>query len=173
LIVLAPVMLAVAIADRLGSRVVFRQTRVTTSGRKITILKLRTIAGDQDADTAWAVDPNRYLRFGAFLRATHLDELPQLVNVVKGDMSLVGPRPERPLFAELFADQFGGYRDRHRMPAGVTGWAQVHGLHGDTSIEERARFDNQYIEYWSPWRDVVILACTLTKPLSGMRGERK
>jgi lipopolysaccharide/colanic/teichoic acid biosynthesis glycosyltransferase len=173
LVALAPVMVGLALAAKRGSGTLFRQTRITMSGRKITILKLRTIAGDHDADSAWAVDPNRYLRLGAFLRTTHLDELPQLVNVVKGDMSLVGPRPERPLFAELFADHLTGYRDRLRMPAGMTGWAQVHGLHGDTSIEERARFDNQYIEYWSPWRDVVILLRTLTKVLPVRTGGRR
>jgi lipopolysaccharide/colanic/teichoic acid biosynthesis glycosyltransferase len=91
--------------------------------------------------------------------------------VLRGQMSLVGPRPERPYFADRFSQQIPGYPDRDRMPAGITGWAQVHGLHGDTSILDRVRFDNQYIEYWSPWLDLVILARTLTSaaPARGRR----
>lgn len=100
-------------------------------------------------------------RLGRFMRSTGLDELPQLINIAKGDMSLVGPRPERPFFVERFAREIPGYPDRHRVPAGLTGWAQVHGLRGDTSIEERAMFDNEYIEYWSLWRDIVILVRTV------------
>ncbi|HEX5996406.1 MAG TPA: exopolysaccharide biosynthesis polyprenyl glycosylphosphotransferase [Jiangellales bacterium] len=172
LVAVAPVLLAVALAVRLSSGLpaTFRQVRLTWSGRRIAILKLRTLAPQRDSDTRWAVDRTSYLHFGAFLRSTHLDELPQLVNVIRGDMSLVGPRPERPFFAELFAERIPDYVGRHRMPAGITGWAQIHGLHGETSIEERVRFDNQYIEYWSPWRDLVILARTLTNLFSDRIG---
>jgi lipopolysaccharide/colanic/teichoic acid biosynthesis glycosyltransferase len=99
---------------------------------------------------------------GNWLRGTHLDELPQLVNVLRGDMSLVGPRPERPYFAEKFGREIPRYDDRHRMRAGLTGLAQVRGLHGDTSIHERVRFDNLYIDNWSLWLDIVILASTVT-----------
>ncbi|MBX6748599.1 MAG: sugar transferase [Micromonosporaceae bacterium] len=163
LVALAPVLLGAALAIRLNSRIsaIFRQERLTEAGRRIAILKLRTLTPAADSDTRWSVDRSCLLRFGAVLRATHLDELPQLINVIRGDMSLVGPRPERPYFAELFGERIPDYDGRHRMPAGITGWAQVHGLHGETSIEERIRFDNQYIEYWSPWRDLVILARTL------------
>jgi lipopolysaccharide/colanic/teichoic acid biosynthesis glycosyltransferase len=101
------------------------------------------------------------------MRSTSLDELPQLVNIAAGDMSLVGPRPERPFFIERFTREIPGYADRHRVPAGLTGWAQVHGLRGETSIEERSMFDNEYIEYWSLWRDVVILVRTVKSLLAG------
>jgi lipopolysaccharide/colanic/teichoic acid biosynthesis glycosyltransferase len=94
------------------------------------------------------------------LRRLSVDELPQLWNVLRGDMSLVGPRPERGYLVEEFNQKVHGYRDRHRLPVGLTGWAQVHGLRGDTSLRERVRFDNQYIEHWSLWRDIVILLRT-------------
>jgi len=163
LVALTPALLALGLAVRLSSAMpaLFRQSRVTAAGRTITVLKLRTLAVQRNSDTRWVADQGSHLRFGAFLRATHLDELPQLVNVVRGDMSLVGPRPERPYFSELFGERIPDYDGRYRMRAGMTGWAQVHGICGDTSIEERIRFDNQYIEYWSPWRDLVILVRTL------------
>jgi exopolysaccharide biosynthesis polyprenyl glycosylphosphotransferase len=166
LVAAAPVLAVLAVAIRLqsGQTPLFRQVRETGDGRKAAVLKLRTLptlSGHSDPDTTWAVDAQQCSRLGRWLRVTHLDELPQLVNVLRGEMSLVGPRPERPYFAERFGREMPRYSDRSRMPAGMTGWAQVHGLHGDTSIVERARFDNQYIEYWSPWLDVVILAGTL------------
>jgi exopolysaccharide biosynthesis polyprenyl glycosylphosphotransferase len=163
LVATAPVLAVLAVAIRLqsGQTPLFRQVRETGGGRKAAVLKLRTLSGHSDPDTTWAVDAQQCSRLGAWLRVTHLDELPQLVNVLRGEMSLVGPRPERPYFAERFGREMPRYSDRSRMPAGMTGWAQVHGLHGDSSIFERARFDNQYIEYWSPWLDVVILARTL------------
>lgn len=97
---------------------------------------------------------------GSFLRKSSLDELPQLWNVVRGDMSLVGPRPERPFFVAKFSSVHPGYEARHRMPVGITGLAQINGLRGDTSIEDRARFDNHYIDTWSLWQDLWILART-------------
>jgi exopolysaccharide biosynthesis polyprenyl glycosylphosphotransferase len=169
-----PVLLVLAAVIRLqtGQSPLFRQLRVTGDGRQASVLKLRTITDSSDADTTWAVDRERYSRLGGWLRATHLDELPQLVNVLRGEMSLVGPRPERPHFAGQFAREIPRYGDRDRMRAGLTGWAQVHGLHGDTSITERSRFDNQYIEYWSPWLDMVILARTVGSALSGLGAGR-
>ena len=134
------------------------------------MLKLRTLAGTDDADTRWTAPAGQYGPLGRWMRATHIDELPQLLNVVRGQMSLVGPRPERPFFAERFSREIPRYADRIRMPAGMTGWAQVHGLNGDTSIFERARFDNYYAEYWSPWLDAVILARTLAVMAPGPRG---
>ena len=158
-----PLLLILGVAIRLqsGQAPLFRQPRVTGPGRTAVILKLRTLSDRADPDTSWTAPAELGNPLGRWLRATHLDELPQLVNVLRGEMSLVGPRPERPFFAEQFGRDISRYSDRTRMPAGMTGWAQIHGLHGDTSIFERARFDNQYIEYWSPWMDAVILARTL------------
>jgi lipopolysaccharide/colanic/teichoic acid biosynthesis glycosyltransferase len=104
---------------------------------------------------------------GKFLRRSSLDELPQLWNVLRGDMSLVGPRPERPFFVDEFTRQIPWYTARHRVPAGLTGWAQVHGLRGNTSIADRARFDNFYIENWSMWGDVKILLRTFGQVVGG------
>ena len=113
----------------------------------------------------------RVTKLGRLLRKTSLDELPQFFSILKGDMSLVGPRPERPFFVEQFSDDVDGYSDRHRVPVGLTGWAQVHGLRGDTSIEERARFDNHYIEHWSFWRDIVILVRTVGEVVRSARSD--
>src|SRR5207244_12204898 len=126
--------------------------------------------GNRGARTAGRVgaDP-RVGRLGAFRRRPGIDELPQLINVLRGEMSLVGPRPERPFFVDRFRVAVQGYDDRHRVPAGITGWAQVHGLRGDTSIEERAVFDNHYVETWSLWSDIVILARTVGSILRGGR----
>jgi exopolysaccharide biosynthesis polyprenyl glycosylphosphotransferase len=168
LIAAAPVLAVLAIAIRLqtGLSPLFRQERVTGAGRTARVVKLRTISECSDPDTSWSVSWQECSALGRWLRVTHLDELPQLWNVLRGDMSLVGPRPERPYFAEQFGREILRYSDRTRMQAGMTGWAQVHGLNGDTSIVERARFDNQYIEYWSPWLDVVILARTLAASIT-------
>jgi exopolysaccharide biosynthesis polyprenyl glycosylphosphotransferase len=150
-----------------GRPALFRQTRVTRSGRLMKITKLRTVAR-ADADGRWTVSPEDCSALGRWLRATHLDELPQLVNVIRGDMSLVGPRPERPYYTSRFSELVPRYQDRLRANGGMTGWAQVHGLTGDTSIHERARFDNNYIEHWSLWLDLVILVRTLLEPVSGI-----
>jgi exopolysaccharide biosynthesis polyprenyl glycosylphosphotransferase len=168
LIAAAPVLfvLAAAIRLRTGQTAFFRQQRVTGRGRTSSVVKLRTLSGSADPDTSWGVSGHESSALGRLLRDTHLDELPQLWNVLRGDLSLVGPRPERPYFADQFGHEILRYSDRTRMQAGMTGWAQVHGLNGDTSIVERARFDNQYIEYWSPWLDVVILARTLASSIT-------
>jgi len=170
-----PVLLAAAAVIRLqsGPPALFRQTRITGSGRRASILKLRTLREHGDPDTSWVAPGQHCTAFGRWLRATHIDELPQLVNVLRGEMSLVGPRPERPYFAERFGREILRYGDRTRMPAGLTGWAQVHGLNGDTSISERARFDNQYVEYWSPWLDLVIVARTLAAAVLSRPGGQR
>lgn len=167
--VAAPLMLALAVAVQLrtGQKVLFRQVRVTGKGRVAPIIKLRTLTAHDDPETRWTAEEHSPL--GRWLRATHLDELPQLVNVIRGDLSLVGPRPERPYFSERFNREIPRYADRTRMPAGMTGWAQVNGLNGDTSIFERARFDNYYMEYWSVWMDLAILVRTVATVVSGGR----
>jgi exopolysaccharide biosynthesis polyprenyl glycosylphosphotransferase len=169
LVLLAPLIVLFAAVTRCQLRrpALFRQVRVTGTGRQAEILKLRTLDDPGNPDTCWTVPLQRCTAFGRFLRSTHLDELPQLANVALGQMSLVGPRPERPYFARCFAQDIPGYASRQRMTAGLTGWAQVHGLNGDTSIRERARFDNAYIENWSIWLDLVVIARTVTGLLAG------
>lgn len=166
LVAVAPLLLGLTLAVRLenGPGVLFRQERIGIDGRPFELLKLRTLRVLDDADSAltWSVAGDvRLGPVGRLLRATSLDELPQLWNILRGDMTLVGPRPERPYFASTFSRTFPRYTARHRVPAGLTGWAQVHGLRGDTSIADRARFDNYYIENWSMWGDVKILCRTV------------
>ena len=170
LVVVAPLLLLLAALVKLSSPgpVFFRQRRIGQSGRVVGVLKFRSMRTNSDSDTTWSViGDERTTWIGRIMRNTSLDELPQLINVVRGDMSLVGPRPERPYFANRFGLEVRGYHDRHRVPVGITGWAQIHGLRGDTSIEERARFDNQYIENWSLWQDIVILARTVVAVVRG------
>jgi exopolysaccharide biosynthesis polyprenyl glycosylphosphotransferase len=165
--VLSPVLFACAVAVWIetGRGVLFRQERVGLDGRPFQLLKFRTLrpSTDAESETLWSVvGDQRVGRVGRFLRQTSLDELPQLVNILRGDMSLVGPRPERPYFVDEFTRTFPRYAARHRVPAGLTGLSQVHGLRGDTSIAERADFDNAYIEGWSMWADVKILLRTVS-----------
>ncbi len=164
LVLAAPLLIVSALAVRLTLRrpALFRQVRVVGQGDLAEIVKLRTLGRHGDPDTSWAVPASQCGALGRFLRVTHIDELPQLVSVLRGDMSLVGPRPERPHFAAQFSQSVPGYAGRQRMPAGMTGWSQVHLLNGDTSISDRARFDNYYIEYWSFWLDLAVLARTVT-----------
>ncbi|MGX1222031.1 sugar transferase [Streptomyces ambofaciens] len=172
LLLLSPLLLGCATVLRVvgGPGVLFRQERVGEGGRPFTLLKFRTHrpADEHESATRWSVaDERRMPWFCRFLRRTSLDELLQLWNVFRGDMSLVGPRPERPYFVARFSQTYPGYAARHRMPAGITGLAQINGLRGDTSIEDRARFDNAYIDDWSLWQDVCILlrtAAALVRP---------
>ncbi|MGW7243574.1 exopolysaccharide biosynthesis polyprenyl glycosylphosphotransferase [Streptomyces sp. NPDC054804] len=165
LVLVSPLLLVCAAVLRLteGPGVVFRQERIGRGGRPFTLLKLRTHrpVDAHEAATRWSVAGEREMSpFCRFLRQTSLDELLQLWNVLWGDMSLVGPRPERPYFVGQFSQAYPGYAARHRMRTGITGLAQIHGLRGDTSIEDRARFDNAYIDNWSLWQDVCILLRT-------------
>jgi exopolysaccharide biosynthesis polyprenyl glycosylphosphotransferase len=170
LLLLTPVIAACALAARLevGPGVLFRQERVGIDGRRFQLLKLRTLRVEQtESDTRWSVgEDSRVGPVGRWLRRLSLDELPQLWNVLRGEMSLVGPRPERPHFVQQFTLDYDDYLWRHRVPVGVTGWAQVNGLRGDTSISERARFDNHYVENWSLWLDVKILLRTVVQVVS-------
>jgi exopolysaccharide biosynthesis polyprenyl glycosylphosphotransferase len=170
LLLLAPILLVCSLLCHMETgTVLFRQTRVGLDGRPFTLLKFCSLrpAEASEGSTRWNIGEDERVRpFGRFLRRTSLDELPQLWNVLRGDMSLVGPRPERPFFVDEFTRQFPWYMARHRVPVGLTGWAQVHGLRGDTSIADRARFDNFYIENWSMWGDIKILIRTAAQVLS-------
>jgi exopolysaccharide biosynthesis polyprenyl glycosylphosphotransferase len=170
LLVLSPVLAACALAIwfESGSPVLFRQDRVGRNGQIFCCLKFRSMThtNPEDAGTCWSVcSDERVGTVGRLLRRTSLDEMPQLWNILRGDMTFVGPRPERPHFVDKFSAEIPSYRDRHRVRAGLTGLAQVNGLRGDTSIVDRARFDNYYIEYWSLWLDVKILLRTFAEVL--------
>ncbi len=165
LVLLSPVLALCALCVYLegGPGVIFRQVRVGLDGHRFEILKFRSLTPTTAEESAqqWSIqgDP-RLGPVGRVLRTLSLDELPQLWNVLRGDMSLVGPRPERPYFVQQFSSQYPHYAARHRVPAGLTGFAQVNGLRGDTDIAERAWFDNAYITRWSLWTDVKILLRT-------------
>jgi exopolysaccharide biosynthesis polyprenyl glycosylphosphotransferase len=178
LIALAPVMIAIAVAVKLSSPgpVLFRQRRIGRDGRDFELLKFRSMRMPEDvgidvlettcllpADTApgGVEGIDRRTAIGTFLRESSLDELPQFINVLRGEMSLVGPRPERPEFVELFESRVRRYDDRHRVKSGITGWAQIHGLRGRTSLSERVEFDNHYIANWSLSLDLKILLLTV------------
>jgi len=172
LVLLLPVLCFVAVAVRLdgGPGIFFRQERIGVDGHRFQVVKFRTLRplDETESATHWNVALDaRLSRTGRLLRKTSFDELPQLVNVLRGDMSLVGPRPERPYFVDQFRTAHPSYEARHRVPSGLTGWAQVHGLRGDTSISDRARFDNYYIENWSLWLDVKIILRTLGAVIRG------
>jgi lipopolysaccharide/colanic/teichoic acid biosynthesis glycosyltransferase len=142
---------------------------VGRDGKPFTIMKFRSLTPSSvlESQVKWNINTDARLGpVGKLLRFSSLDELPQLLNVLRGDMSLVGPRPERPYFVDEFQRTYTGYLDRHRVPVGITGWAQIHGLRGDTSIEERVRFDNHYIEHWSLGLDVKIILRTVGSMLS-------
>ena len=166
LLILSPLMAVCAFAVRHegGPGILFRQQRVGLDGRPFDVLKFRSLkpVNEAESQTQWNIKhDDRLGPVGKFIRTTSLDELPQLWNILRGDMSLVGPRPERPHFVQQFSTHVPRYTARHRVPAGLTGWSQAHGLRGDTSIEDRARFDNYYIENWSPWLDIKILVMTV------------
>ena len=166
LIALAPLFSIVALAIWLttGRPIFYRQDRVGQGGRLFRIIKFRSMRCDAERETGpiWASDHDtRCTRIGDWLRHTNIDELPQLINVLRGEMSLVGPRPERPSFVAEFRDTVADYDLRHAVPGGMTGWAQVHGWRGRTSLRKRIQYDLDYIERWSPWLDLRILLMTV------------
>jgi exopolysaccharide biosynthesis polyprenyl glycosylphosphotransferase len=172
LILMSPVLLLLAVLIKLDSPgpVFYIQERVGLDGKPFHCVKFRTMRADAEAETgpvrATVNDPRR-TRMGVFLRRFSMDEFPQFMNVLLGEMSIVGPRPERPAFVEQFKQEIPRYMDRHREKAGVTGWAQVNGLRGDTSVEERTRYDVWYVENWSIWLDFKIMIRTVVEMLRG------
>lgn len=165
IVVTSPIMLAAAILVRLSSPgpVIFRQERVGLHNKSFYMYKFRSMEMQAPGEEkkAWTVrgDP-RVTGVGRLLRKTSIDELPQLFNILKGDMSLVGPRPERPLFVEKFREEIPRYMVKHQVRPGLTGWAQVNGLRGDTSIRKRIEYDLYYIENWTFWFDMKIIFMT-------------
>lgn len=167
LLVISPVMLAVALGVKLSSPgpVFYRQERVGLNNRSFGMLKFRSMPVDVEKDgVRWGGATDKATtRFGQFIRQTSLDELPQFLNVLWGDMSIVGPRPERPMFVEQFKNEIPDYMKKHLVKAGITGWAQVHGWRGDTDLKTRIEFDLFYIENWSIWLDLKIIFLTVFK----------
>lgn len=166
LLLLAPLLAVIALSVRIegGPGVLFKQVRVGVDGRHFELLKFRSLrpVDETESATNWNIShDDRLGPVGRILRKSSLDELPQLLNILRGDMSIVGPRPERPHFVDRFRQTYPRYWARHRVPCGLTGWAQIHGLRGDTSIADRARFDNYYVENWSLWLDVKIIIRTM------------
>jgi putative colanic acid biosynthesis UDP-glucose lipid carrier transferase len=170
LILASPVMLLIAIGVKLSSPgpILYRQRRVGWNGHEFTMYKFRSMPVEAEKETGpvWAnqVD-KRATRFGSFLRKTSLDELPQLFNVLQGKMSLIGPRPERPMFVEKYKDEIPHYMKKHLVKAGLTGWAQVHGWRGNTCLHTRIEHDLYYIENWSLWLDIKIIIMTIFRGL--------
>ena len=167
LLVISPVVLVVALGVKLSSRgpVFYKQERVGLNNRSFDMLKFRSMPVDVEKDgVRWGgAAAKATTRFGQFIRQTSLDELPQFLNVLLGDMSIVGPRPERPMFVEQFKDQIPDYMKKHLVKAGITGWAQVNGWRGDTDLKTRIEFDLFYIENWSVWFDLKIIFLTIFK----------
>jgi exopolysaccharide biosynthesis polyprenyl glycosylphosphotransferase len=173
LVLVGPLLGAIALAVKASSPgpVFFRQRRVGRNGHVFDLFKFRSMRPPRPEDSKFRPSTgsapggveglDRRTPIGRFLRRTSLDELPQLLNVLRGDMSMVGPRPERPEYVELFEQDFDRYADRHRVKSGITGWAQVHGLRGQTSLADRVEWDNYYIENFSFWLDVKILLLTV------------
>ena len=164
LILLSPLMLATAIGVKISSPgpIIFRQERVGRNKKPFTMYKFRSMRVNSEETTAWSQNTDsRKTKFGSFIRKYSIDELPQFWNVLKGDMSLVGPRPELPFFVDRFKEEVPLYMVKHQVRPGITGWAQINGLRGDTSIKARIEHDLYYIEHWSLGFDVKILWITV------------
>lgn len=164
LLLISPVMLLLALGVKLSSPgpVFYRQKRVGLDGREFEMLKFRSMPVDvEKRGVVWGNAGSKGVtRFGRFIRASSLDELPQFLNVLKGELSIVGPRPERPMFVKQFKKEIPGYMHKHLVKGGITGWAQIHGLRGDTDLAKRIEFDLHYINHWSIWLDLKIILRT-------------
>ena len=166
LIFLSPVFLICAVGVKLSSSgsILFKQFRIGKNGRPFIMYKFRSLVKNDEENTAWTEQYDyRRTAFGAFMRHYSIDETIQLINVLKGEMSLVGPRPEIPYFVEKFSKEIPFYMLRHKIKPGITGWAQINGFRGDTSIKERTEYDIFYIKNWSFIWDIKILLITVFK----------
>ncbi len=166
IILFSPIMLAVALAVKVSSKgpVIYKQERVGLHNRNFVMYKFRSMKINRCDELHFTTqNDDRTTRIGKFIRKCSLDELPQLFNVLKGDMSLVGPRPERPEFVEQFKEQIPRYMIKHQVRPGMTGWAQINGYRGNTSIQKRIEYDLYYIENWTLWFDIAILFQTIFK----------
>lgn len=168
LIFISPILIVIAMLIKLTSKgpVFYKQARVGWNGREFEMLKFRTmpINSEQKTGPVWATEnDHRPTMIGKWLRRLSLDELPQFINVLKGDMSIVGPRPERKIFVDQFKEHIPRYMQKHYVKAGITGWAQVNGWRGNTSLEKRIEFDLYYIEHWSLWFDLKIILLTFVR----------
>lgn len=171
LLVVSPLMLVIALGVKLSSPgpVLYRQERISWNGTPFRMLKFRSmpVGAESNGGPVWATESDpRPTRTGSFLRKTSLDELPQFINVLKGEMSIVGPRPERPVFVEKFKNEIPGYMKKHLVKAGITGWAQVNGWRGNTDLKKRIEYDLYYIEHWSIWLDFKIILLTIFKGIA-------
>ena len=172
IITLSPLMLFIIIIMKFTSQgpIFYKQKRMSLDGRSFNILKFRSmrVNAEEETGVVWTKEnDSRRTELGAFLRRTSLDELPQIFSVLRGEMSLVGPRPERPVFVEQFKQHIPQYMLRHKIKAGMTGWAQINGLRGNSSLEERIKYDLYYIENWSLWLDLKIILKTIPVVLNG------
>lgn len=168
IILFSPVMLMAAIGTKLSSKgpIIYKQTRIGLHSKPFTMYKFRTmrVQTTEEEKKGWTTrGDDRVTRFGSFLRRTSIDEMPQFFNVLTGSMSLVGPRPERPQFVEKFREEIPRYMVKHQVRPGITGWAQINGYRGDTSIRKRIEHDIYYIENWSLGFDFRILFLTVFK----------
>ncbi|WP_071461765.1 undecaprenyl-phosphate glucose phosphotransferase [Polynucleobacter asymbioticus] len=167
LLLISPLMLLLAIGVKLTSPgpVFYRQERIGLNNKPFDMLKFRSMPVDTESNgVEWGGSAAKATHpFGQFIRKTSLDELPQFLNVLKGDMSIVGPRPERPMFVEQFKEEIPDYMKKHLVKAGITGWAQVHGWRGDTDLKTRIEYDIFYIENWTLWLDIKIIVMTIFK----------
>ena len=167
LFIISPIMLILAIGVKITSPgpIFYRQTRIGWNGQPFDMLKFRSMPIDVEKEgVKWGSAQNKTnTKFGQFIRAKSLDELPQFLNVLKGDMSIIGPRPERDIFVEQFRKEIPRYMQKHMVKAGISGWAQINGWRGDTSLEKRIEFDLHYINNWSLWLDIKIIFLTIFK----------